>query len=286
MKNIKNKLSFSSAPLTRIINSKYYNLDDTIDVMLKLWDFSIIQGFEFQLLAEWNRRHPPKDDDPRYSMINNWNDSLKYNITEIASQLNDVRVPILSIHGNRDIGILLCSENHEDINNAKHLIIETANLAELVNAEICVFHIWDTKKESLNVYSLKEIVHKISAQFPKIKLTVENIPTSMPNLTPFELIKDFKWITVDLRWCALYDELKKFSKIKQKIINIHVRGELDRNEWKLKNSPFTLEEAFDVVLKQWNYKGVLTFEPEGGLSKAKWVNLINALNSIKLRFMI
>jgi sugar phosphate isomerase/epimerase len=281
MNIMKNQLSFSTSPLTRITNSKYFDLDKTLDVMSKLWNFSIIQGFEFQHLAEWNSRHPPQNDDPRYSRLSNWNDSIKYNIKEICTKLNELSIPILSIHGNRDIGALLCSDNREEINNGRELIKDSANLAELININLCVFHIWDTKNEDLNIPYLKETIHTISAEFPKMVLSVENIPTSMSNFTPFELIKDFNWITLDLRWCALYDELKQFSKIKNKIVNVHVRGSLEGDRWQLNNAPFTLEEALDVILKEWNYKGILTFEPEGGLSGASWEDLTKAINNIK-----
>jgi len=282
---MKNKLSFSTSPLTRIINSNYFDLDKTLEVMLKLWNFSIIHGFEFQYLAEWNRRHPPEDDDPRYSRLNNWKDSLKYDVKEIGNKLNNLSVPILSIHGNRDIGLLLCSESRENLKNGRVLLKESASLAELLKAKLCVFHIWDTKSKTLNLSLLKETISKISAEFPHLILSVENIPTSMPNFTPFELIKDFKWITLDLRWCALYDELKKFSKIKKKIANVHIRGELEDDQWKLKNSPFTVEEALELILKQWRYKGILTFEPEGGLSGANWENLLNAINAINEKYL-
>ena len=279
------KFSFSSSPLTRITNSKYYDLDETIRLMLKLWNYSVIQGFEFQYLAEWNSQYPPHDTDPRYDRLVNWNDSRKYNTIEIANLLKRFSLPVFSIHGNRDIGILLCSSEHIDIKNGKLLIEESMNLAELVNAKLCVFHIWDTKVNDKDFSFLQEIIRKIAIKYPNIILSVENIPTNISNFTPFELVKDFKYITMDLRWCAVYDELNKFSKIKNKIVNIHIRGELYKTEWKLRNSPFTIEEALDLIIKQWKYKGFFTFEPEGGLIGAKWDNLIKAIDSIRLRYV-
>ena len=281
---MKNKLSFSSSPLTKITNSKYYDLDETLNVMLKLWNFSIIQGFEFQHLAEWNKRHSPQDTDPRYDRLNTWNDSLKYTVKEISNRLKHLNVPVLSIHGNRDIGILLSSDINKDVENGKKLIRDSVNLAKNVNAKICVFHIWNTKSHSFNLSVLKKTIHSISKDHPNILLSVENIPTSIPNSSPFDLIKDFDYITMDLRWCAVYDELKKFSKLKDKIINVHIRGELEGCEWKLKNAPFTVEEALDIILKQWSYKGILTFEPEGGLVGEKWEKLTKALGSISSRY--
>ncbi|TFG23716.1 MAG: hypothetical protein EU533_02890 [Promethearchaeota archaeon] len=281
-----NNFSFSSSPLTRITNSKYYDLDQTLKAMMKFWNFSVIQGFEFQYLAEWNRLFPPKDKDPRYDRLTSWNDSKKYDPEKIADFLNDYSLPIFSIHGNRDIGILLCSKNNKDVKNGKLLIKNSINLAERVGAKICVFHIWDTKIDKIDYVILKKTLDRIAIKHPTITLSVENIPTNMPNFTPFELLKNFEYITMDLRWCAVYDELFKFSKIKKKIVNIHIRGELSGDEWKLRNSPFTVEEAMEIIIKQWKYKGLLTFEPEGGLIGANWENLIKAIEAIQRQFSL
>ncbi|MFX0042934.1 MAG: sugar phosphate isomerase/epimerase family protein [Candidatus Hodarchaeota archaeon] len=276
-----NSLSFSSSPLNKIIGTKYYDLESTLTVMKNLWTFSIIQGFEFQHLAEWNRNYPPKDKDPRYDRYEAWKDSKKYTIEEIAKILNDVKIPILSIHGNRDIGILCCSDNPDDIEDAKKLILDAVNLAELVGAKICVFHLWDTSDEKFDPVIQKEIIDSIAISFPKIRLSIENIPTSLKNYTPFDLVENFNWITLDLRWAALYDELNKFSILREKIVNVHIRGTLEGTEWKLKNAPFTIYEALDTIINKWNYKGIFTFEPEGKLSGATWDDLVKAINSIK-----
>ena len=249
--------------------------------MEKLWKFSIIQGFEFQHLAEWNGDHPPKDEDPRYDRYGAWKDSKKYTIEEIAEKINKVKIPILSIHGNRDIGILCCSDKPEDIKDAKKLIIDDINLGIMVDSKICVFHLWDTSEEKFNPSIQKEIIDKIAVNFPKIQISVENIPTNLRNYTPFELVKIFNWVTLDLRWAALYDELNKFSTLKNKIVNIHIRGELEGTEWRLKNAPFTIHKALDITINKWSYKGVLTFEPEGRLSGASWESLVEAIDSIK-----
>ena len=281
---MKNSLSFSTSPLTRIINAEYYDLESTLGVMEKLWEFSIIQGYEFQHLAEWDRDTPPRDSDPRYNRFGAWKDSIKYTIEEIAEKLNNIPVSILSVHGNRDIGILACSNKSEDIKNAKKLIIQAINLAKMVSAKICVFHLWDTHDEKFDPLKLKNTIDKIAINFPKVQISVENILTNLKNYTPFELIKIFNWITLDLRWAGLYDELNKFSTVKNKIVNIHVRGQLEGNEWKLKNAPFTLYGALDIIINQWKYKGILTFEPEGGLGGTLWENLVGAIDLIKKRF--
>jgi len=281
---MKNSLSFSTSPLTRISNGKYYDLESTFKVMEKLWIFSVIHGFEFQHLAEWDGMSPPRDNDPRYDRYGAWKKSDKYTTEEIAEKINLLRIPILSIHGNRDIGVLLCSDKKVDIKRAERLIIDAINLAKKVSAKICVFHLWDTNNENFDPLYQKEIINKIANNFHRIQLSVENIPTQLTDFTPFELVKMHNWVTLDLRWAGLYDELKKFSTLKDKIVNVHIRGELVETEWRLKESPFTVYEALDIIINKWNYKGLLTFEPEGGLYGASWENLIAAIESIRYRY--
>jgi hypothetical protein len=275
-----NFLSFSSSPLTRIINANYYDLESTFKVMKKLSIFTNINGFELQYLAEWQRDFPPRDNDPRYDRYRTWKDSMKYTVKELAEKINETGISILSIHGNRDIGILCCSNNSQDIQKAKKLITETCVLAEMVNARICVFHLWDTSLNNFNISTQMEIISEIANNFSNIKLSVENIPTKLQNCTPYELVKHFNWITLDLRWAVLYEELRRFFFKKKKIINIHIRGTLEGGEWKLKEAPFTVYEALDLIINEWKYEGVLTIEPEGGLVGASWQDLIEAVNSI------
>ncbi len=281
MLKMKNLLSFSTSPLTRILAVTYYDFESTIKAMEKLWKFSVLQGFELQHLAEWQSDLPPRDNDPRYDRYGAWEASIKYTVEEIADKVNKAGIPVLSIHGNRDIGILCCSNTSEDIKNGKRLIMEAIKIAEMVGAEICVFHLWDTYDEKFDPSVQKDLMKEIVLTFPKIKISVENIPTKLINYTPYELVKDFKWITLDLRWAAVYDELNKFFKVKDKIVNIHIRGTLEGTEWKLKNSPFTVYEALDIIINEWNYKKLLTIEPEGGLTGVSWEDLVEAIGSIK-----
>jgi hypothetical protein len=259
---MKNFLSFSSSPLSRIIKAKYYDLESTLKVMKKLWQSSEIQGFELQHLAEWQRNQPPRDNDPRYDRSGAWKDSRKYKVEKIVENVKRNGVPILSVHGNRDIGILCCSDKSDDINNAKRLITESVEIAKGLNAKICVFHMWNTKGDKFDLSKQKCLIKEIALNYPKIQISIENIPIELKNYTPYDLVKDFKWITLDLRWAAVYDELKKFFNLRNKIVNIHIRGILEGNEWKLKEAPFTLHKALNVIINDWKYKGLFTIEPE------------------------
>ncbi|MFX1568144.1 MAG: hypothetical protein ACFFCV_07235 [Promethearchaeota archaeon] len=273
-------LSFSTSPLTRIIDAKYYDFESTLKVMRKLWDFSVIQGYELQHLAEWQANSAPLDNDPRYDRHSAWKESIKYSVDEIGEKVNNLGISILSVHGNRDIGILCCSDKSEDINNARRIIQEGIEIAIQVKARICVFHMWDTFNIKFNPSIQKEIINEMSEKYSNIKLSVENIPTKIPEHTPYDLIKDFKWITLDIRWAVLYDELKRFYKVKDKIVNIHLRGILKGKRWILERSSYSFYEVLDMIINEWNYNGLLTIEPEGGLIRASWEDLIEAISSI------
>lgn len=75
-------------------------------------------------------------------------------------------------------------------------------------------------------------------------------------------------------------EFEKFMKVKHKIANIHLRGELQNSKWIMKNSPFSFYEGLDVIRDLWAYKGVLTMEPNG-LMEGDLEELIIAMESLK-----
>jgi hypothetical protein len=113
-----------------------------------------------------------------------------------------------------------------------------------------------------------------------MKITIENMPTHLKNYTPFSLVNLFDWITLDLRWAAMFDELGKFQSIKEKILNIHVRGKLQNEQWIIQDAPFILQEALDNIINGWKYDKFLTIEPEGGLKSSKSDKLIEATQNV------
>ncbi len=270
-----NLLSISAAPATGIIKKPYYDLPSTVTVMNRLLQESAVDGFEVQALAEWDKENPPKDDvsGSRYTA---WKKSPKYTVEEVAALLEEL--PILSIHANRDIGIYLCGKE-TDITKGERLIHESLSLAEKVGAGVCVVHLWDTWKSQFDTAFLQEVLHNIAAQYP-VTASVENVPTHVEGTTPFELVKEFEWITLDLRWAAMYDELDRFESVKEKVTNIHLRGRLQGDTWALTQAPFEFYEALDII-QTWGYSGLLTVEPEAGLLSSNWESLVKALASVR-----
>lgn len=271
----RNPVSISATPTTWIIHKPYYDLPSTITVMRQLQDS--VDGFEIQNLGEWNKESPPRDDvtGARYAA---WKKSRKYTAEEVAALIEGL--PILSVHANRDVGIYLCSNKKEDINRGKTLIHESLFLAEKVGASICVFHLWDTWKSDLDITFLQGLLGEISCEYPDVKAAVENVPTHVEGVTPFDLVKGVKWVTLDMRWAAMYNELGKFESVKDQIVNVHLRGQLHNNKWKLTQSPFEFYEGLGII-RTWGYKGVLTMEPEGNLSESTLENLVAAMASVR-----
>lgn len=273
-----NPISLSIAPTNVAIGRQYSDLIGSIDLMKRMQVKGVTDGFEFQCLEEWDEDGPPLDEQEKRLDI--WRNSHKYSTHDIISLLEESEIEILSVHAKRDIGIYLCSDRFDDVEEGIRLIDETLDFASKIGSSICVFHLWDTWKEDFDLAFIRKIFSQISSQYPNIKACVENIPTHLKGHTPYDIVKDFRFITLDLQWAALYDEFEKFIKVKHKIANIHLRGELQNSKWIMKNSPFSFYEGLDVIRDLWAYKGVLTMEPNG-LMEGDLEELIIAMESLK-----
>lgn len=272
-----NPISISVAPTVRVIGRPYYDLAGTVELMKRLWQERAVDGFEFQNLAEWDDAHPPRDEAERRFAA--WENSQGHTVDEIADVLRDTGLPVLSIHANRDVGVCLCNGEESDINRGKELIHESLSLAEMVGTPVCVFHLWDTWKEAFDPSLLHKILREAAAQYPRVKASVENVPTHLAGCTPFELVRHFEWLTLDLRWAATYDELDRFESVKDRIVNVHLRGRLQGSEWVLDGAPFGFYEALDTITNEWGYSGPLTMEPSG-LREGDWQDLVAAISSL------
>lgn len=273
-----NPVSISVAPTTEVIRTRYFDLPGTIELMRLLWQEAVVDGFEVQNLAEWDQQEPPRDEEE--SRLADWNESQKYTIAEIAALLQETGLPILSVHANRDVGVCLCSDQEDGINRGQRLVHESLSLAEKVGAPVCVFHLWHTWKEAFDQRLLQSVLREIATQYPRVKASVENVPTHLAGFTPFELVRRFEWITLDLQWAALYDELDKFESVKGQIANVHLRGRLEGGEWVLDDAPFSFYEALDTIRREWGYSGPLTMEPSG-VREGDWESLMAAMSTLR-----
>jgi hypothetical protein len=276
-----NLLSITTPPLAVLIGQRGFQLDAMLYVMHRMRKESLVDGFEFQNLAEWDASGLPRDKVKFEVRMKVWESCEKYSVDELAVILNESTLPILSVHANRDVGIHLCSDKRREIPRGEQLIHDSLNLAQQVGAQVCVFHLWDTWKQQFDPAFLQQSLETIADQYPKVRAAVENVPINLPNHTPFDVVKDFEWITLDLRWAGMYDELDKFAKVKDRIVNIHLRGRLESDQWSIYHAPFTFYEAVDLLRKEWRYSGLFTVEPEGGLKNAKWADFATAITSLR-----
>jgi sugar phosphate isomerase/epimerase len=279
-----NPISIAAAPVNRLIGKRYYDLSATIEVVRRLHQARVVDGFELQNLAEWDQRTPPKDEGERRFPA--WRESPKYTIDEVAVRLQDTGLPVLSVHANRDVGLCLCSGETQEIDRGKSLVHEALLLAQEVGAEVCVLHLWDTWEQEFDTHFLEVTLGGIASQYPAVKAAVENIPTHLVGYTPFDLVQAFEWITLDLRWAALYDQFDAFDSIVDRIANVHLSGRLVGDRWALNPSwfpsgqeSFGFYQAVDAIRNQWHYSGLLTVEISGSPSD-RWENLVDAMAAL------
>jgi hypothetical protein len=277
-----NPISVTVAPLAKLLGRPFYDLPANLEVMRRLWRESVLDGFEFQHTAEWDAYGPPRDEGERRLVY--WQAAAKHTVDQIAARLCEVGLPILSVHANRDVGLLLCSESAEDVARGKHLIRQSLSLCEQVGAGVCVFHLWDTWKEAFDVGFLRDALAEIAARYPGIRAAVENVPTHLAGCTPFELVKQFEWIVLDWRWAAVYDEWERFGSVVDRIADVHLHGEVREGRWAL-DPRWALAGRmdFDAALVEmchgWGYGGLLTVErlpPD-----VSWGEYVAAIRSLR-----
>jgi sugar phosphate isomerase/epimerase len=270
-------ISISSAPFACLGDKKYYDLLGTVDVMKRILSESIVDGFELQMQPEWDREQPPLTD----TEFADWTTTPKYTAREILELLKGENLPILSVHASRDIGNYFCSSKKWDWEKGKKVARDALFLAKELGAEICVFHLWNTRAEKFNLKRLKELFQEVAEQFSSIKASVENIPTCHKDATPFRLVREFEHVTLDLRWAAMYNEFALFQSIVDKLANVHLRGKLEGKRWLLDRSSFSFYEAVNKIKNEWGYKGLLTVEREGTLNSLNFSDFVEAMKHLR-----
>jgi len=272
-----NLISVSSAPIAKLGDKKYYDLLGTLEVLKKVFRESAVDGFELQLEPEWDTENPPLTD----GQFADWTEIPKYTCEEISTILKREKLPILSVHASRDIGNYLCSNKERDIEKGKRVIRESLSLTTDLGTEVCVFHLWDTWKTKFDVKHLQKVFSDMVARFPRVKASVENIPTHFRGRTPFALVRLFDYVTLDLRWASQYDELNSFKSIIDRIANVHLRGRLEGERWVLDGSSFSFYEALNRIRNEWEYPGLFTLEPEGSIDGSCFNDFVMAMRSLR-----
>jgi endonuclease IV len=274
-----NLISASSAPIAGFGDKEYYDLLGTLEVLKRVFIESVVDGFELQLEPEWDSENPPLTD----ADWADWTKTPKYTAEQIVELVKKAKLPILSVHASRDVGSYLCSDREQDWEKGKRVIYDSLLIAEKLGARVCVFHLWDTWKTRFDINRLEKAFSDLVGQFPKVKASVENVPTHLEDCTPFELAKRFEHVTLDLRWAALYDELDRFESVVRNVVNVHLRGSLKGDKWTIERSSFGFYEVLDKIRNNWKYVGLLTVEPEGKIDGSLFENFLEAMRSLRER---
>jgi hypothetical protein len=274
---MKNLISVSSAPIAGFGDKEYYDLLGTIEVMKRVSGEAVVDGFELQLEPEWDCENAPLTD----ADWADWTKTPKFTTEEIVELIKSESLPILSVHASRDVGSYLCSEKERDWEKGKRVIHDALSVAEMLEAEVCVFHLWDTWKSSFDLHNSENIFLKTAERFPNVKASVENVPTQLAGYSPFMLVRSFEHVTLDLRWASMYNELDAFKSIVGSLVNVHLRGSLKRSKWVLEHSDFAFYEALNKIRNDWKYSGLLTVEPEGRIDGSLFRSFLQAMRSLK-----
>jgi sugar phosphate isomerase/epimerase len=184
-----------------------------------------VDGAELAFLPEWDASQPPVTPT-----------SADWRVTPKISHLrlvdlcasHGIRVPV--VHINRDVGTRLSSESRDSILSGQKVLNEDLAAASVLESEIGVLHLWDTYAESLNIDKLFARVYEVSRDH-RIRLAIENIPISDPNLTTSEVWTRLSEImpsdygfTLDLSWSSLYGDFAELLTHMSRILHVHVQG--------------------------------------------------------------
>lgn len=226
-----------------------------IKMMRQFLKESVVDGFEFVVLPEWDREGAP------LTMSSGPIDCEKHSVAEITETLLAEGFPILSVHANRDIGNYLCSEKPEEVSKGIRLADDCLALAKNMNSGICVFHLWDTFKEDVDLPRLKGVCKKLQEGCPEVSMSIENVPTKCGK-TPFRLVQDFDHKTLDLKWASMYDEFGAFTSVIREVNNVHIQGRLADENMVPSIGNLNYEKALTWISDH-SYGLIFTVELEG-----------------------
>ena len=122
--------------------------------------------------------------------------------------------------------------------------------------------------------------------YSHIKASVENVPTHRGGMTPYDLARQFPWVTLDLRWAAMYAELAKFEALRTQLANVHLSVQVNGSRFTLNpawfpsvNQATDFYDVLDMIRGHWQYTGPLTVEISGQASD-RWEDIQAALATL------
>lgn len=274
------RFSISTVPLATYMHRKYYDLGAMIYVMKILMRERVVEGFELELLAEWNPHFEPVEKDTKYDRKFEWEASRKYDSRQLIDIVNRAGVPILAVHANRDIGVLLCSGQHELVDRGTGLMVAALEVAGGVGASTCVFQLWDPLSATVDHAGLRERLRSVAAG-SRVRAAVENIPTYTPGPTPFEVVRAYDWITLDMKWAHHYNELERFRDVRERIADVHLHGSLVDRVWTLNGTHIDYAALLHMLTAEWAYDGLVTLEAETDFAGLLWSQIVSGIDALR-----
>jgi sugar phosphate isomerase/epimerase len=278
------RFSISTVPLATYMHRKYYDLGAMIYVMKILMRERVVDGFELELLAEWNPSFAPVEKDTKYDRKFEWEASRKYANRQLIDILNRAGVPILAVHANRDIGVLLCSQQQDLVERGTELMASALEVAEGIGAGTCVFQLWDPLSATVDHAALHERLRRMAggaAVRTAVRAAVENIPTYTPGPTPFEAVQAYEWITLDMKWAHHYNELERFRALLPRIVDVHLHGSLVDRVWTLNGTRTDFAALLHMLTAEWGYDGQVTLEPETDFAGLLWSQIVTGIGALR-----
>ncbi len=183
-----------------------------------------VSGLEFTFLPEWSPDRPPLG-----RTAADWESCPKPSFKELTDTLEDIPTP--TVHINRDVGDMLCSEDEDMLERGKNTLEDNLAAAEKLGSDVAVIHLWDTRAEHLDLEDLWKKVEAIAERHDQISIAVENVPISAEKFNVEKawgeldsLMSKRHGFTLDLSWCSFYDNFSELKAFRYQILNVHLQG--------------------------------------------------------------
>ncbi|MFO7941916.1 MAG: TIM barrel protein [Bacillota bacterium] len=250
---------------------------------------SALEGSRFELVLHPDWRASPE---PRTRQPSPWGDSPGFSFARMSTWLEKELwgVSFLSVHGNRDLGSFLASQDAEDRGLGRKLLNANIAVAHRLGAEVLVVHAWDPRNDRSQLKEVGRILAEESTRCPRVGLSVENIPTNDAALSqPQSLDAILRegsnlGVTLDLSWVSHHGDLEDFRFALEKMNNVHVQGRMSRlssggMRLLTRGSDMPVEGMMYRLL-EWGYEGQWTLELNRARSLRQFLGARDHIESI------
>jgi len=249
-------ISVSTGWLPRLEERPYYDLSSALRVMMRMSEEGLADGCEFGLLPEWDSENAPLT--PCMAPTS----CEKHSLEEILAAINQAGLKVLTVHANRDVGSYLCHTEQRKQAKGVRLVEEALKFCRSLKCNICVFHFWDPWRKTFDAANLYNVYQSVKKSYPDIHLSIENIPTIMKGKSPFSIMDNYDWWTLDLKWASMFGEFEQFLEQSERLDNIHIQGEYQNSGLVSSSGKLDYDAALETLLNG-GYSGPFTVELEG-----------------------